>query len=408
MLSVSLPPGMDAHSPEFLSTLAAASLNAIGVPFEGDELMPDPNASEGHDDDSEIHRRSSGRGSKGNRDSTTARSEPPSPAQPSALNVKFNAVIKRISGPLTVIAMIVLISFETHSCFAVGLPWFNLHWAAWLVIAIPNVAIAVRIFYDYAMASLTDPGRPTEAECKPCPEHAATGPPTGPSTPAEPPGCFTRGSAGVEPKHPGATAPGAGRWCVPCRNFKPQRCHHCSVCDRCVLVMDHHCIFTNCCIGVNNRRHFFLFLIHLLIGLSFPVLILLPQVPECVIGNAWGGTEALFPIPFWRRCHVLGAFGAGVVSQALLFSLFWFHVNLLLRNETTLESLENWIERRRSCFDKGALNNFCEVFGPLPDWVPRGKAEAVIKVVAWVVDDSDQFSLGLEPAVSGIGSCVYG
>ena len=31
------------------------------------------------------------------------------------------------------------------------------------------------------------------------------------------------------------------RYCMLCHVFKPERCHHCSVCNRCVLNMDHHC-----------------------------------------------------------------------------------------------------------------------------------------------------------------------
>jgi palmitoyltransferase len=31
------------------------------------------------------------------------------------------------------------------------------------------------------------------------------------------------------------------RWCSRCQAPKPPRAHHCSVCRRCVLKMDHHC-----------------------------------------------------------------------------------------------------------------------------------------------------------------------
>ncbi|XP_030879147.1 probable palmitoyltransferase ZDHHC24 [Leptonychotes weddellii] len=34
---------------------------------------------------------------------------------------------------------------------------------------------------------------------------------------------------------------GAIRYCDRCQLIKPDRCHHCSVCDKCILKMDHHC-----------------------------------------------------------------------------------------------------------------------------------------------------------------------
>ena len=39
------------------------------------------------------------------------------------------------------------------------------------------------------------------------------------------------------------------RYCLICHIFKPERCHHCSACNRCVLNMDHHCPWINNCIG---------------------------------------------------------------------------------------------------------------------------------------------------------------
>lgn len=32
-----------------------------------------------------------------------------------------------------------------------------------------------------------------------------------------------------------------GKKCLHCHNFKPLRAHHCSICNSCVLRMDHHC-----------------------------------------------------------------------------------------------------------------------------------------------------------------------
>ena len=39
------------------------------------------------------------------------------------------------------------------------------------------------------------------------------------------------------------------RYCLICHIFKPERCHHCSTCARCVLNMDHHCPWINNCVG---------------------------------------------------------------------------------------------------------------------------------------------------------------
>jgi len=50
--------------------------------------------------------------------------------------------------------------------------------------------------------------------------------------------------------------------CSICLTFKPERCHHCRICDRCICGMDHHCPWMNNCIGSGNLKHFILFLIY--------------------------------------------------------------------------------------------------------------------------------------------------
>ena len=43
---------------------------------------------------------------------------------------------------------------------------------------------------------------------------------------------------------------GGVRYCPRCRLIKPDRCHHCSLCNRCVLKMDHHCPWYPPCLSL--------------------------------------------------------------------------------------------------------------------------------------------------------------
>ncbi|KAL1405134.1 hypothetical protein Q8F55_008757 [Vanrija albida] len=56
------------------------------------------------------------------------------------------------------------------------------------------------------------------------------------------------------------------RRCRKCNGPKPARTHHCSVCKRCVLLMDHHCPWINACVGLHNQRHFVLFMFWITLG----------------------------------------------------------------------------------------------------------------------------------------------
>ncbi|WVQ75712.1 hypothetical protein IAR50_005342 [Cryptococcus sp. DSM 104548] len=53
---------------------------------------------------------------------------------------------------------------------------------------------------------------------------------------------------------------GGARWCKKCDGWKPDRCHHCRQCERCVLKMDHHCPWVGSCVGYHNYKSFLLFI----------------------------------------------------------------------------------------------------------------------------------------------------
>ncbi|XP_032527029.2 palmitoyltransferase ZDHHC16 [Danaus plexippus] len=57
--------------------------------------------------------------------------------------------------------------------------------------------------------------------------------------------------------------------CKKCISPKPPRTHHCSVCDRCILGMDHHCPWLNNCVGFYNARYFYLYMVYMVMGVTF-------------------------------------------------------------------------------------------------------------------------------------------
>merc|ERR1719321_2617243 len=68
----------------------------------------------------------------------------------------------------------------------------------------------------------------------------------------------------LETKHTGER-----RKCKWCMRYKPDRCHHCRVCNMCILRMDHHCPWVYNCIGFRNHKYFFLLLFYSAIDLNF-------------------------------------------------------------------------------------------------------------------------------------------
>ncbi|KAF4119385.1 palmitoyltransferase ZDHHC13/17 [Geosmithia morbida] len=56
-------------------------------------------------------------------------------------------------------------------------------------------------------------------------------------------------------------------FCITCMTRKPLRSKHCKACQRCVAKHDHHCPWVYNCVGVNNHRHFFLYIICLTLGI---------------------------------------------------------------------------------------------------------------------------------------------
>ncbi|KAG0233506.1 palmitoyltransferase pfa5 [Actinomortierella wolfii] len=169
---------------------------------------------------------------------------------------------------------------------------------------------------------------------------------------------------------------GQPRWCNICKIVKPDRCHHCSECDQCVLRMDHHCPWVNGCVGYNNYKFFYLFILYGSIAAVFVVCTMVPLLVSVIRANAQKDREKEWLDSFghnathldgywsdhwkgleyeqWLAKHhereaLLAAFDAhwviisifSFVLALLIVSFTAVHTSYILTNRTTIESLQD-------------------------------------------------------------------
>ncbi|ORZ40806.1 DHHC palmitoyltransferase-domain-containing protein [Catenaria anguillulae PL171] len=181
---------------------------------------------------------------------------------------------------------------------------------------------------------------------------------------------------------------GAMRYCRKCDLPKPDRAHHCRICNQCVLKMDHHCPWVAGCVGFGNYKFFLLFLFYLSL---YCFTIFGFTVSYFFLALATGPSDQ-----FVTASHILGLTLCSLLFGLTLFGFFCYHLSLVLANQTTIEAMETQrydhsrmlapkppsataagpptAPRRAAAaahanpFDLGWRRNFMQVFGPARRW----------------------------------------
>ena len=124
---------------------------------------------------------------------------------------------------------------------------------------------------------------------------------------------------------------GNARICIRCLKSKPDRCHHCSICNQWVRKMDHHCPWLNNWIGFNNYKFFFNTIFYCMISCILS-LVTYWEVWAKMLEDEDTNIVLLY------TCTVY--YFLVVIFWVVITWFTLFHVRLMVTNYTTLEYCE--------------------------------------------------------------------
>ncbi|KAK5138216.1 hypothetical protein LTR08_004912 [Meristemomyces frigidus] len=130
-------------------------------------------------------------------------------------------------------------------------------------------------------------------------------------------------------------------FCVVCMIRKPRRSKHCRRCERCVAREDHHCPWVDNCVGVNNHKHFLLYVVFMVIGIGLLIRLTIaylevlpePEEFECSVLN-----DALCA-QFMKDPLTIVTNAWGSLQLTWTFMLLFVHLTQVARNITTFETM---------------------------------------------------------------------
>jgi len=124
--------------------------------------------------------------------------------------------------------------------------------------------------------------------------------------------------------------------CKKCQAVKPPRAHHCHICNRCVLAMDHHCPWMANCVGYMNYRYFFLFLHYTFWGCFYIVILVSPLLYN---GGQYFGQADSTTAYIWHQHSnsIMFPFAICMSVGIGVLLLYAFHIYLVLSAQTTIE-----------------------------------------------------------------------
>jgi hypothetical protein len=149
------------------------------------------------------------------------------------------------------------------------------------------------------------------------------------------------------------------RYCLKCKKFKPDRCHHCKFCNVCVLKMDHHCPWVGNCVGFNNYKFFLNMIFYAFANSLYFVYIFSDVIKYLIIEEKIVSFKLIFFV-------VMYFFMIMIMLSLGLFNIF--HFSIVIKNYSTFEFVTNIVRpgenpNKKSRYDISLWENFTQVYG---------------------------------------------
>jgi len=166
-------------------------------------------------------------------------------------------------------------------------------------------------------------------------------------------------------------------FCKKCNNPRPLRSHHCKICGKCTLKMDHHCHWIANCVGYYNQKNFYQFLFYStfgdLIGFFLLVIRLLScklTIKENIPNNVKINSPFILIYYLWEPINIMIGILCSFAMTISIGTLFYKQTWMLLLNQTTIDKklFEDW--NNSPYYEENRKKNFNSVMGySIFDWI---------------------------------------